>query len=334
MDRAALTEKVRACLRGEGFPLVGICSPVVDPAHAEALARWLEGGFQGPLAYMARHADVRADPRRIESWAMGLFMVALPYNTRRGLSAHAISSGKSWVSRYAWGRGYHSVLRARMRPAARVLEAAGLKARICVDTVPLLERHFAWKAGLGFIGKNGLLIHPGFGSYLFLGAILTDMELEDATPLPDGCGDCALCMKGCPTGAFVAPRVLNAGRCLSTWTIEFRGAFPMEAPPLVGHLFGCDRCQEVCPYNRRAPLSKEADFEPRGNWFAPAPAAIAAMTAEEWDGATRGIAVRRARYDGLLRNARGILQERTEKKSSLVKLTRIAKKERQDPESP
>jgi epoxyqueuosine reductase len=310
MDETSLIERVLAVLRDESFLLAGTCSSRVDPVHAGALRRWLERGLHGPLAYMARHAEARADPRRIESWARGLFMVGLPYNTRRDLSAHALSRGKCWVSRYAWGRDYHGVLRARMKPAARVLQAAGLKARICVDTVPLLERHFAWKARLGFIGKNGSLIHPEFGSYLFLGAILTDMELEDATPLPEGCGDCALCMRGCPTGAFVTPRVLDAGRCLSTWTIEFRGAFPMEAPPLGGHLFGCDRCQEVCPYNRQAPLSKEADFEPSAGWSAPAPAAIAAMTEEEWDNGTRGSAIRRARYDGLVRNARRILAER------------------------
>lgn len=310
MDETGLIERVLAVLREEGFPLAGTSSSRVDPVHAGALRGWLEGGLQGPLAYMARHAEVWAGPRRIESWVRGLIMVALPYNTRRDLSAHAISRGKCWVSRYAWGRDYHSVLRARMKPAVRVMKAAGFQARVCVDTVPLLERHFAWKAGLGFIGKNGLLIHPEFGSYLFLGAILTDMELEDAVPLPDGCADCALCMRGCPAGAFVAPRVLDAGRCLSTWTIEFRGPFPAHAPPLVGHLFGCDRCQEVCPYNRRAPLSKEADFEPRGNWFAPATAAIAAMNEEEWDSATRGSAVRRARYDGLLRNARRLLEKR------------------------
>jgi epoxyqueuosine reductase len=237
-------------------------------------------------------------------------MVALPYNTRRDLSAHAMASGKAWVSRYAWGRDYHKVVRARLRPAARVLEAAGYKARVCVDTVPLLERHFAWKAGLGFIGKNGLLIHPEFGSYLFLGAILTDMDLEDSTPLPDGCNECEVCLRGCPTSALVASRVLDAGRCISTWTIESRGPFPQTAPPLHGHLFGCDRCQEVCPYNRQAPLSKEADFKPRGGWFAPDPATAVQMTAEDWSTATRGSAVRRARHDGLLRNARRLLDER------------------------
>ena len=310
MDRASLTEEIRASLRGEGLSLAGTCSAVVAPVHVGALGRWLQGGLHGPLAYMARHAAERADPRLLEPWVRGLWVVALLYNTRRDLSAHAISSGKAWVSRYAWGRDYHKVLGARLRPACKVLRDAGFKARVCVDTAPLLERHFAWKAGLGFIGKNGMLIHPDFGSYLFLGAILTDMELEDGTSLPDGCGDCTLCLKGCPTRALVAPGVLDAARCLSTWTIEHRGSFPEGTPPLHGHLFGCDRCQEVCPCNRQPPLSTEADFQPRGDWFAPFPESVGAMTQEAWDAATQGSAVRRASYDGLLRNARRILEER------------------------
>ena len=302
-------EEILGCIRKAGFPLVGTCSAAVDPLHVRALDRWLGGGLHGPLAYMTRHTSERTDPRLMEPWARGLFVVALLYNTRRDLSAHIITSGKAWVSRYAWGRDYHKVLRARLKPAAQMLVAGGFKARVCVDTAPVLERHFAWKAGLGFIGKNGLLIHPELGSYLFLGAILTDMELEDGKPLPDGCSDCALCLKGCPPKALVAPRVLDAGKCLSTWTIEHRGPFPEGVAPLHGHLFGCDRCQEVCPYNRRAPLSTEAEFQPREGWFAPDPAAIAAMTEERWDIVTRGSAVRRARYDGLLRNARRLLEE-------------------------
>ncbi len=310
MGNDKVTRKVLGVLGEEGLPLAGTCSSTVDPVHAGALERWLSGGLHGPLAYMRRHGEVRADPRCVEPWTGGLFVAALPYNTRRDLSAHAVSGGRAWVSRYAWGQDYHEVLRARMRPAARVLEDAGFKARVCVDTVPLLERHFAYKAGLGFIGKNGLLIHPKLGSYLFLGVILTDMALEDSAPIPDGCGACALCMKGCPAGAFSAPRVLDARRCLSTWTIEHRGPFPDDVPALEGHLFGCDRCQEVCPYNRRAPLSTAAEFEAREGWFAPDPESLAEMTEEEWDASTRGGAVRRARYDGLLRNARRILDER------------------------
>ena len=307
-----LVRQARASLEAGGFPLTGTASARLPDQDLGALHRWLAQGLQGPLGYMARTGGLREDPKALEPWVRGLFCAAMPYNTSRALSAGAIASGRAWVSRYAWGRDYHKVLRSRLRPAAEILRAQGLRARICVDSAPLLERAFAAKAGLGFIGKNGLLIHPVWGSYLFLGEILTDLELPDSEPVPDGCGDCALCLKGCPPGALTAPRVLDAGRCLSTWTIEHRGLFPEEAPPLHGHIFGCDRCQEVCPHNRRAPLSEEADFHPRPHWFAPDPAAVASMDEARWDEATSGTALRRARQDGLVRNAARLLEEKAD----------------------
>ena len=309
MTTGRSAEDILALLREKGLPLAGTCSGRVDPVHAEALERWLERGLQGPLAYMSRWREQRADPSRLEPWVKGVFVAALPYHTRRDASARAIASGRGWISRYAWGRDYHRVLRARLAPAVRALEDGGFKARACVDTAPLLERHFAWKAGLGFIGKNGMLIHPEFGSYVFLGAILTDMALEDGPALPDGCGECSACLVRCPAGALVAPRLLDAGRCLSTWTIEARGPFPEDVPGLKGHLFGCDRCQEVCPFNAAAPLAAEPDFEPREGWFAPVPAEVAALSEAEWDRRTTGMALRRARRDGLVRNARRVLEE-------------------------
>ncbi len=264
MEQHGIAASVSELLLSGGFPLVGTCSATVDPDQGEALGRWIAEGLHGPLGYMARWRVVREDPRRLEPWIRGAFCVALPYNTRADFSARAISGGRAWVSRYAWGRDYHKVLRAKLRPAARLLEASGCKARICVDTAPVLERALAARAGLGFIGKNGLLIHPRLGSYLFLGEILTDLELPDGEPVPDGCGDCVLCMRGCPASALLAPRILDASRCLSTWTIEHRGPFPPEVPPLKGHLFGCDRCQEVCPYNSEAPLCEESRFRTPG----------------------------------------------------------------------
>jgi epoxyqueuosine reductase len=265
---------------------------------------------------MSRTGELREDPKALEPWVRGLFCAAMPYNTSRALSAQSIASGRAWVSRYAWGRDYHKVLRSRLLPAARFLEAKGFKARICVDSAPLLERAYAVKAGLGFIGKNGCLVHPERGSYLFLGEILTDLDLPDGEPIPDGCGDCALCLRGCPTRAFAAPRILDARRCLSTWTIEHRGPFPESTPPLHGHLFGCDRCQEVCPYNRRAPLSGEADFRPRPPWLAPDPLSVACMDQEQWEESTQSMALRRARYDGLMRNARRIRDENAARRTS------------------
>jgi epoxyqueuosine reductase len=312
MTDVSLLRAVQDTLHVEGFPLVGTARALVAARDSRALTRWLAAELEGPLAYMRAQQIARSDPSLLEPWVRGAFCVALPYNTRRDLSAPSIGRGASWVSRYAWGRDYHKVLRARLGPAARFLRSEGFHARICVDTGPVLERAMAARAGLGFIGKNGLLVHPELGSYLFLGEILTDMELPDGALVGDGCGECTLCLKGCPTKAFVAPRVLDAGRCLSTWTIEHRGPFPSEAPPLHGHLFGCDRCQEVCPYNREAPLAEEAEFEPRVPWFAPDSRQIEGMSEGAWDAATRGTAVRRARHDGLVRNARRILDEKSE----------------------
>ena len=297
-------------LRRAGFPLVGTCSARVEPSHQRALDLWVEGGLHGRLAYMARDAERRKDPRHWLEWARSVICVAIPYDTRPRLDSVSRPPGRAWVSRYAWGRDYHKVLPTKLRPAVAALKAAGHRARLCVDVPPLMERYYAWRAGLGFIGKNTMLIHPELGSTLFLGEILTDLELPEGQAMREGCGGCALCLKACPTGAFPEPLVLDARKCLSTWTIEARGSFTEETPPLHGHLFGCDRCQEVCPYNPSAPASLEPDFEPRTPWLAPDPKQVASMTVEEWDAATNGTALRRARYDGLIRNARRILEEK------------------------
>jgi epoxyqueuosine reductase len=310
MDEHALRSSVLAALHSAGFPLAGMCSARLSEDEGSHLQEFLRLGLHGSLGYLGRTPSLRASPSALFPWARGVFCVAMPYNTSMALSAAAIGEGRCWVSRYAWGRDYHKVLRARLRPAARLLGDAGVRARICVDSAPLLERALAVRAGLGFIGKNGCLIHPELGSYLFLGEIVTDLELAGGDSVEDGCGSCSLCLRGCPAGAFAGPRLLDARRCLSTWTIEWRGEFPPEAPALGGHLFGCDRCQEVCPHNRHLPLSEESEFRAREGWFAPDPQSAAAMTEGEWDARTCGSALRRARHDGLVRNARRILEER------------------------
>lgn len=310
MGCAGLIQSVLGALREAGIPLAGTCRGEVPEADRLRFAACLGANLHGPLGYMAKTARLRSDLRAFLPWARGVFVVALPYDTSRSLSAHSVARGRAWVSRYAWGRDYHKVLRAKMKPAARLLEEAGHQARICVDSAPVLERALAARAGLGFIGKNGCLVHPRYGSYLFLGELFTDLALPDGEAVESGCGECELCLKACPAHAFSAPGVLDAGRCLSTWTIEWRGEFPPEVPPLRGHLFGCDRCQEVCPFNREAPLSDVPDFRPREPWFAPETARVAAMGEREWDAATRGTALRRARFEGLLRNAKRVLAER------------------------
>jgi epoxyqueuosine reductase len=308
MDQG-LIQSVLHAMRDAGFGAAGTTPAVLDESDGLAYGRWLAGGLNGGLGYMASSRALRTSPAGLDPWVRGLFCGAMAYNTSREMSAAHIHKGRAWVSRYGWGRDYHKVLRARLRPAAALLEASGHRARICVDTAPLLERPFARQAGIGFIGKNTMLIHPELGSYLFLGEILTDLEVPPSGRIGDGCGDCELCLRACPTAAFAGPRVLDAGLCISTWTIEHRGPFPPSAPPLNGHLFGCDRCQEVCPFNRKAPMAKEREFEARPPWFAPAAREIAGLTPEEWDVVTRGSAIRRARYEGLQRNADRIEEE-------------------------
>jgi epoxyqueuosine reductase len=306
--RADVIESVLAALRSEGFTLVGTASTATTKEDAAAYRSFLDADHDGPLKYLRRSHDARLDPRALIPWVRGAFCAAIPYNTSREVSADYIASGKAWVSRYAWGRDYHKVVRKKLKAAASLLLEAGFQARVCCDSFPLLERALARRAGLGFIGKNGLLIHPEYGSYLFLGEILTDLELPPGHEVPDGCGGCSKCIKACPVKAFAAPRILDAGKCISTWTIEHRGPFPPEAPPLHGHLFGCDRCQEVCPYNSKAPLSIEPDFAPRLEWFAPPPSALLKLSDAELESRLIGSPLRRTGAEGLRRNAAKVIE--------------------------
>jgi epoxyqueuosine reductase len=197
-------------------------------------------------------------------------------------------------------------MRSRLRPLARRLGEAGRRVRIFVDTAPLLERTYAAAAGLGFVGKNALLVNPRWGSYLFLGEIVTDLEPPPAglPPVPIGCGSCEKCVEACPSRALRGPGDLDAGRCISAWTVEPRGEYSSCSPDLAGNLFGCDRCQEVCPFNREAPLLADPEFEPREPWFAPRPEDVLGLSKEDWGRLTRGMSLRRKGFGAMLLTAR------------------------------
>ena len=248
-----LTQSVRALAIELGFDRVAVGPPA--PARGDALRRWVEAGHAGTMGYLERRIEERLDPARVLPGVRAAVCVALNYY--QGEPAEA-----SWrpVARYAWGRDYHDVIGPRLeRLAAHLAEAGGARSRGYVDTGPLLERDLAARAGLGWVGKNTMLLHPELGSWFFIGVLLTTADLAMDAPLPDRCGTCRACLDACPTDAFVAPYVLDARRCISYLTIEHRGEIdPALRPAMAGWQFGCDACQTVCPWNRKAPTPSSA----------------------------------------------------------------------------
>jgi epoxyqueuosine reductase len=256
------------------------------------------------MGYLTDHrADVRDDPRRLLESARSVVVVGKLYQTPWPHSTRFHDSDRGWISRYAWGSDYHEVMREGMTSlVARMREREGaFDARICVDTAPLLERSYARLAGLGWIGRNTCLINQQMGSWFFLGEVLVSLDLEADAPPPDRCGTCMRCVEACPTEALIPGVGLDARRCISYFTIELRGAVPEEQRAGIGsHVFGCDICQDVCPWNGRAPVTADARFAPTS--FAPDLSAMAAIGEQEFREMFRGSPVSRARYRGFVRN--------------------------------
>jgi epoxyqueuosine reductase len=257
----ALTRAVEARALELGFDAVGI-GPATPPPHAADFERWLDAGYAGTMHYLARTRDERVDPARLLPGVRSAVAVALNYGPQPD------SYDETWrpVARYARGRDYHDLMRPRLRELADFIDLAaepGTRSRAAVDTSAVLERDLAARAGLGWIGKNTNLLAPQAGSYFFIGIVLTTVALEPTSEQPDRCGTCTACLDACPTRAFVAPYVLDARRCLSYLTIEHReDVAPELAPHIHDWIFGCDVCQEVCPWNRRAPAARDAALTP------------------------------------------------------------------------
>jgi epoxyqueuosine reductase len=283
-----------------GFEKAGIARVGTAP-HAEFLREWLGRGFHGGMEYMARDPERRADPARLLPGARSVVCVAKNYFVAEP-ACRDPRAGR--VSRYAWGEDYHEVLHGKLRELARFVEGLGGRAKACVDTAAILEKPWAQAAGLGWEGKHSNLIARDLGSWFFLGEVVTDLELEPDPPhRKDYCGTCTRCIDQCPTGAIVAPYVVDARRCISYLTIEHRGPIPRELRPQLGNLiFGCDICQDVCPWNKFARPAPEKEFLPREGLRAPALVELLGMTREEFARRFRGSPVKRARYAGFLRN--------------------------------
>lgn len=314
-----------------GFDLCGIVSADKFP-DLEHTAEWLARGYAGEMEYLADPR--RADPQRAMPGIRSVIVCLLNYNTEQPLSTDRATPGNDtephgWVSRYAWGDDYHDVLRERLDALVEFLPerfSEPFDTRAYVDTGPVQERVLAKYAGLGWLGKNTLLLNQSLGSFFFLGVILTTLELEPTLapqelPPPDLCGSCRQCLDACPTQAFVEPYVLDARKCISYLTIELRSAIPEEfREPMGNHVFGCDICQDVCPWNRRAPISTLPQFQPRvspsteqnppgaslpspdESLLNPRLEWLLGLSESKFRGLFRGSAVKRAKWRGLLRN--------------------------------
>jgi epoxyqueuosine reductase len=297
-----------------GFELVGIAS--ATPAEGfDRLRDWLERGFAGTMDYMHRHAEARRHPASILPEVRSVIMVGMSYKPaqdppqaedERPAEPSALPTGK--VARYARGADYHDVLRGRLNHLLAWLqeERPGCRGRGVVDTAPLLERDYARRAGLGWFGKNTMLLNRRQGSYFFLGALLVDLDLQaDAPHQTNHCGTCTACLDSCPTEAFAGPGLLDARRCISYLTIELKGAVPAELRPALGEwVFGCDVCQEVCPWNRKAPPGSEPALQGGERDLERLDLVeLLGLSEEEFRHRFRGTALMRARRRGLLRNA-------------------------------
>lgn len=262
MDAVALTAALKQEARRLGFELVGAC-PAVTPPGIERFQSWLAAGYAGEMAYLGDRAAAYEHPRHVLDGVRSLLLLATNYRTRQPAAAGA---GQGRISRYAWGDDYHDLIHDRLKRLIAFFHEClpSGKARGIVDTAPLLEREFAQLAGLGWVGKNTLLLNPRLGSWFFLAALLTDSELAYDDPYTaDHCGTCRACLDACPTDAFVAPYVLDSRRCISYLTIELRGMIPAELREGVGNwVFGCDVCQDVCPWNHKAPATDETSLQP------------------------------------------------------------------------
>jgi epoxyqueuosine reductase len=260
------------------------------------------------MAYLTRSAERRSDVRRVLPSARSVIVVAAVYNTDRPYSTECADSSRAHVARYAWGDDYHRVIGARLETLLAWMRDRSpdpFDARSYVDTGPVLERVYARHAGIGWIGKNSCVINPELGSWIFLGEILCSLPLEPDEPALDQCGTCTLCLEACPTQALVAPGVLDSNRCISYLTIEHRGAIePSIATGIGTHVYGCDICQEVCPWNATAPTSDDLAWQPRPVWDQPSLADLVRMPDEALQSALEGSAMDRAKPAGVRRNIR------------------------------
>jgi epoxyqueuosine reductase len=309
-----LKDELKRLAADTGFDLAGVAGVIDTPEH-HFFPEWIAAGRAGEMKYLEARNEAdelkRASLANAAPWARSVVVCAMNYNTDQPYSTHAGPPTQGWISRYAWlQRDYHDVLLDKLRALEARFLALCEEQQIptprtwCyVDTGPVIERIFAKYAGIGWIGKNTCVLNEQLGSWLFLGVMLTSQELSPDLPPPDRCGSCTRCIDACPTSAFPAPYQLDATKCIAYLTIELRGSIPEELRPGIGRqVFGCDICQDVCPWNRNAPVTTNAEIQPRPNFVNPDLDRLARLSVGEFRELFRGSPVKRAKFGGLRRN--------------------------------
>ncbi len=316
MTPAALSQYVKSIAREVGFDHCGVAR--AEPIErGEYVREWLNVGRAGTMSYLQQHLQKRLSPEELVDGARSVVVVALNYHNPNPGSSND-SSNRGRVARYAWGEDYHRVVKDKLFAIADRMRdelPESFEAKACVDTAPLLEREFAAAAGIGWIGKNTMVLDRRLGSYFFLGALVTTLDMEPDAPEVDHCGTCTACLDACPTGAFPAPYQMDARRCISYLTIEHRGEIDPALHEGMGDwIFGCDVCQEVCPFNREAPTTNEPRFAVRSPGPSPALDDVLGWSIDDYRRELRGSAIKRAKLEMLQRNAR-IAQRNAQRKS-------------------
>jgi epoxyqueuosine reductase len=305
MAPPSLAARIKSQGAALGFDLVGI-APIQEPMHGAAFSDWLGHGFHGEMAYMARTAHRRLFPGQFLPWARSIVSVGLNYNAPPAGDA-AAGSLRGRIARYARGDDYHDAMQAkldRLLDSVRAEAKGHVQGRAVVDAGPVLERACGARAGIGWFGKNTNLLSATIGSFFVIGELFLSLELAPDRPVRDRCGRCRLCLDACPTAAFLGPYVLDARRCISYLTIELKGAIPRGLRPKIGaHIFGCDICQDVCPYNAKGRTTPEPVFQPRPDLLAPELIPLLSLTEDAFKARFRGSPLLRATRRGLLRNA-------------------------------
>ena len=305
-----MSARIRARALADGFHKVGIVPAAALTNERAHLEEWLRRGYHGAMSWLAREPAQRADPRLVMPTARSIVVVALNYYTPH---EHADDPATGKISRYAWGDDYHEVVGGKLKALLAWIKEQWPEAegKTCVDIQPLLDKAWAARAGLGWLGKHTNLITQDYGSWVFIGELLLNLELAyDTEQVEDHCGTCTLCIDACPTQAITEPYVVDANRCISYATIELRAPeLPAEvADNLAGWLYGCDICQDVCPWNRFQQPTDETRFEPRASQVAANLADILALTPDTYAARFRRSAIKRAKLAGLKRNARTLRQ--------------------------